>query len=195
MPGNPAAARAARLLGVRVTDVTLLTWLVALFAVTQAGHGVGSNIGDALFFVRFGVGSLPQMILLSGIAVMVVTAGYAAAMSRVGLGRLLPWVAWGLAALLCAERLLAATGVAAVYAVIWLTEQVVVLVTFTMMWSAAGEACDTRQAKRLFPVLASAGIAGGFAGNLLTGPLAVALGTPNVLLVHAGLLVVAGLLL
>jgi hypothetical protein len=187
--------RAARFLGVRAEDIPLLTWLVALFAVTQAGHGLGSNTGDALFFVRFGVEFLPRMLVLSGVAVMIVTIAYAAGMSRVGLGRLLPWAAWGLAALLVVERLLAATDVALIYAVIWLTEQAVVLVTFTMMWGAAAEACDTRQAKRVFPVLASAGIGGGFVGNLLTGPLAVTLGTPNVLLIHAALLVVVGVLL
>lgn len=188
-------SRVARFLGARTDDATLLRWLMALFVVTQAGHGLGSNTGDALFFIRFGVEYLPLMILLSGAAVMVVTIGYAAGMSRVGLGRLLPSVAWALAALLVVERVLVTTDVPVIYAVIWLTEQVVVLVTFTMMWGAAGEACDTRQAKRLFPLAASAGIGGGFVGNLLTGPLAVALGTPNLLLVHAALLAVVGLLL
>jgi AAA family ATP:ADP antiporter len=186
--------RSARALGVRPGDVGVLTWLVVVFAVTQAGHGLGANTGDALLFVRFGVASLPPMIALSGAVIMIVTVGYAALMSRVGLARLLPLAAWGLAILLLAERAVVATDVPTVYAVIWLTEQVVILVTFTMMWGAAGEACDTRQAKRLFPLLASAGIMGGFIGNLLTGPLASTLGTPNLLVVHALLLVVVGVL-
>lgn len=187
--------RLAGVLGARPGDVTVLAWLIALFAVTQAGHGLGSNTGDALFFVRFGVEYLPVMILLSGIAVMVVTVAYAAVLARIGAARLLPAVAWGLAALITVERVAVATDITVVYAVIWLTEQVIVLVTFTMMWGAAGEACDTRQAKRLFPLVASAGIAGGFIGNLATGPLAAALGTPNLLLVHTVLLVGAGVLL
>jgi HEAT repeat protein len=185
----------ARLLGVRSTDVAVMRWLVALFAVTQAGHGLGANTGDALLFVRYGVESLPPMIALSGVAIMVVTVAYAATMSRVGLPRLLPPVAWGLAGALLVERAAVAVDRPVIYAVIWLTEQVVVLLTFTMMWGAAGEACDTRQAKRLFPLLASAGIAGGFLGNLLTGPLAARIGTANVLLVHAALLIAVGLLL
>jgi HEAT repeat protein len=187
-------SRIVRPLGVRPGDVGVLTWLVALFATTQAGHGLGSNTGDALLFVRFGVDALPPMIALSGVAIMLATVGYAAVMSRVGLARLLPPVAWGLAALLLVERALVATDRPVIYAVIWLTEQVVVLVTFTMMWGAAGDACDTRQAKRLFPLLASAGITGGFFGNILTGPLASTLGTANLLVVHAALLVGVGFL-
>lgn len=186
--------RISRALGVRAADVSVLTWLVALFAATQAGHGLGSNTGDALLFVRFGVDALPPMIALSGVAIMLTTVGYAAMMSRVGLARLLPPVAWGLAALLLVERAAIATDRPVIYAVIWLTEQVVVLVTFTMMWGAAGDACDTRQAKRLFPLLASAGITGGFVGNVLTGPLASMLGTANLLVVHAALLVGVGFL-
>jgi HEAT repeat protein len=185
-------SRAARLLGVRSSDVDVTRWLVTLFAATQAGHGLGANTGDALLFVRYGVESLPAMIALSGVAIMVVTVAYATAMSRVGLARLLPPVAWGLAGALLVERAAVALDRPVVYAAIWLTEQVVVLLTFTMMWGAAGEACDTRQAKRLFPLLASAGIAGGFVGNLLTGPLAARLGTANVLLV---LLIAVGVLL
>jgi AAA family ATP:ADP antiporter len=194
-PGRDRAEQVARLLGLHRADLQVAGWLVALFAVIQAGHGLGSNTGDALFFTRFGVEYLPRMILLSGGVVLVATVGYAAAMSRVGLARLLPVAAWLLAAVLVGERLLVLTDVALVYAAIWLTEQIVVLVTFTMMWGAAAEACDARQAKRLFPVLASAGIMGGLIGNLVTGPLAVGLGTANLLLVHAALLGMAGQLL
>ena len=60
------------------------------------------------------------------------------------------------------------------------------------MWNAAGEACTTRQGRRLFPLFASAGIAGGIVGNGLTGPLASLLGTENLLLVQAALLVAGG---
>ena len=183
-----------RALGVRPSDVGVTAWLVALFTATQAGHGLGSNTGDALLFVRYGVDALPQMIALSGVAIMLTTVGYAAVMSRVGLARLLPPVAWGLAALLLVERAAITADRPLIYAAIWLTEQVVVLVTFTMMWGAAADACDARQAKRLYPLLASAGITGGFVGNMLTGPLASALGTANVLVVHAALLVGVGFL-
>jgi HEAT repeat protein len=61
------------------------------------------------------------------------------------------------------------------------------------MWNAAGEICTTRQAKRLFPLFATAGIGGGIVGNLVTGPLASTIGTENLLLVHAGLLMASAL--
>ncbi|HEX2028802.1 MAG TPA: HEAT repeat domain-containing protein [Nitriliruptorales bacterium] len=181
--------RLSGFLGVRAGEQRLVGWMVALFATTQAGHGLGANTGDALFFVRFGVEFLPHMILLSGLLAMVAVLAYGGGLGRVGTRRFLPGVAAGLAALLVAERVSVGFVVPGLYAAIWLTEQLVILITFTMMWNAASEACEPRQAKRLFPLFASAGIAGGMVGNLATGPLATTLGTANLLLVHAGLLV------
>ncbi|HUH08412.1 MAG TPA: HEAT repeat domain-containing protein, partial [Egibacteraceae bacterium] len=187
-------SRLSAALRLRPGEQRLAGWLIALFAVTQSGHGLGSNTGDALLFVRYGVERLPAMIALSGAVAMLATLAYGVGLARMGLGRLLPATALGLATALVVERAAITTGAAVVYPTIWLTEQAVILVTLTMMWNAAAEACDARQAKRLFPVLASAGIAGGVAGNFATGPAAYLLGTENLLLVHAALLVAAAAL-
>ena len=61
----------------------------------------------------------------------------------------------------------------------------------TFVWNLAGEACDARQAKRLFPLFASAGILGSVIGNAVTGVVARLLGTDNLLLLYAVLLAVA----
>jgi HEAT repeat protein len=175
-------------LGVRGGEVPLVGWMAGLFAVTQASHGLGANSADALFFLRFGVEQLPLMILFSGVAVMVVTVIYATGLGLRGPGRWLP-LTTGLAALWV---LLEWGGVfldnRVIYPVIWVSTQMLIMVTFTMMWNAAESACDTRQAKRLFPVFATAGVAGGVVGNLATGPLAAQFGAPSLLLAQAILL-------
>ena len=109
-----------------------------------------------------------------------------------GARRWLSWVLFGFAGLLTIERLLISVDLPAIYPVVWLGGQVVILVSFTVMWNAAAEAWTTRQAKRLYPLFASAGIVGGVVGNVLTGPLAYLLGTENLLVVQASLLVAGG---
>ena len=47
----------------------------------------------------------------------------------------------------------------------------------TFVWNIAGEVCDARQAKRLFPLFTSAGILGSVIGNAVTGVIARLLGT------------------
>lgn len=168
--------------------------MAALFMATQASHGVGANAADTLFFLRYGVDDLPLMILLSGPAVMLAIVGHSAGLAWRGarewlvtimaLSAMWVGVLWGGIHL----------GSAAIYPVIWISTQVLIFLTLTVMWNAAGSACTTRQAKRLFPVFATAAVAGGVVGNLLVGPLTALFGAENLLLVQGLLLVIATVL-
>ncbi|HJU51701.1 MAG TPA: HEAT repeat domain-containing protein [Acidimicrobiia bacterium] len=181
------------MIDIRAGEGRMVAWMAVLFAVTQAGHGLGSNAADTLFFLRFGVEHLPLMILVSGLVLMLATLGYTVGLGRRGAaGWLAPLLA-ALSGMVLLERLGVATGWSGVYVAIWLGAQIAILLSYTAMWNAAGEVCTTRQAKRLFPLFATAGIGGGIVGNLLTGPLAATLGTENLLLVHAGLLMASAL--
>ncbi len=188
--GSKAIDRLLKSLKVQPAEKRLALRLAAIFAVIQSSQGLGANTADALFFSRFGVERLPVMILLSGPAVMVVTVLHATGLAVRGVRSWLWMVAAGSAAV-PALGWLAITLVDArpVYAVIWVVNQVIIMLTFTVAWNAAGSACTTRQAKRLFPLFATAGVGGGVVGNLLTGPLASTIGTASVLLVQASLLV------
>ncbi len=195
-PANHTATRRLwSAMGVRVDEKGLVGWMLALFAVTQSSHGVGANAADALFFLRYGVDRLPLMILLSGPAVMIVTLAHASGLAARGANR---WL-WLASAVGAAWAGLEWAGVyldtTAVYPFIWISTQILITGTLTVMWNAAGAACTTRQAKRLFPIFATAGVAGGIVGNLLVGPLATLLGTQNLLAVQAALLLGSTLLL
>lgn len=179
--------------GVRPDETGLVLWMATLFTVTQASHGVGANAADTLFFLRFGVDDLPLMILLSGPAVMAAIIAHSAGLAGRGPRRWLMTV-MGLSAIWVGFlRAGVFAGTAVIYPVIWISTQVLIFLTLTVMWNAAGSACTTRQAKRLFPVFATAAVAGGVVGNLMVGPLAALMGVENLLLVQGLLLVTATL--
>jgi HEAT repeat protein len=167
-----------------------VAWIVAFFAVVQASHGVAFNTADALFFQRFGVERLPLMILVSGPAVMTFIIAHGAGLAAVDTARWLRRLMLACASWAGLEWVAAAMSWRFGYPVIWVSTQVIIMLTFTAMWNTAGAASTTRQAKRLFPLFATAGIAGGVLGNLMTGPLANLLGTANLLLVQSGLLLI-----
>jgi HEAT repeat protein len=169
--------------------------MAAVFAVIQASHGLGANAADALFFLRFGVDQLPLMILISGAAVMAFLMLYALGLVLAGTPSWLTTTASACAVWVILEWAAVWLETSAIYPVIWISTQVMIMVTFTVMWNAAESTCDTRQAKRLFPVFASAGVAGGVLGNTVTGPLAGLFGTQHLLIVQAALLATGGLLL
>ena len=191
---EPAAGMTGRLIrasGVRTSERRLVGWVAALFLVTQTAHGLGANAADTLFFSRFGVERLPTMIVLAGIAVMLTVLGHTVGLTARGERSWLPLVTAASAAWVLAEWAGVSFDSRLMYAVIWVSTQGVILVTFTVMWNAAGAVVTTRQAKRLFPLFATAGVAGGTLGNLSTGPIAALIGTPSLLLVQALLLVVS----
>ncbi len=70
----------------------------------------------------------------------------------------------------------------------WLSVYVVGAIVGTLVWALAGWILDARQAKRLFPLCASAAIVGGFIGMISAGPVAAIAGTDNLVLVQAILL-------
>ncbi|MGZ9164715.1 MAG: HEAT repeat domain-containing protein, partial [Anaerolineales bacterium] len=184
-------SRLASLLNIR-TDEGRLVFLVALlFACIQAGQGMGDNAATALFLLRFGVDFLPYMYLFLGALTFISTLAYSAALGRFDKGRFFSTVVAGIIVLLLFERAAIRLQLPVLYPLLWLTINGAGMILGTFVWNIAGEVCDTRQAKRLFPLFTSAGILGSVVGNAVTGLIARRFGTDNLLILYAVLLVLA----
>lgn len=181
-------ARIASFLQIRPGESRLVALIAALFALIDAARGFGPNAVDALFFRRFGVENLPYMYMGLGLLNFVVMLAYTAGLARFDRRRFFVGLIGVLALVLLAERAAVWLDSPVLWPVLWLTIRMLSATLGTFMWHLAGDVTDTRQAKRLFSLFTSASIAGSVVGNLLTGPLANALGTDNLLLVYAGVL-------
>lgn len=183
--------RLASLLNLRANEGRLVILVALLFACIQAGQGMGDNAASALFLLRYGVDFLPYMYLFLGALTFITTLAYSAALGRFEKGRFFAWMIAAFIGLLILERLAILLPFALLYPVLWLTINGVSMILGTFVWNIAGEVCDARQAKRLFPLFTSAGILGSVLGNAVTGLIARLLGTDNLLLLYAALLAVA----
>lgn len=182
--------RGVRGLGVRPQERRAVGLLALIFGLGEAGRGLGMNASDALFFVRFGVERLPWMYMGLGALTFLAVLLYAAGLSRFQ-WRLLHPLYWVVALLLILERFLIPLGFEAIYPALWLSVQVFSWVLVTAGWGLASQSFDTRQAKRLFSLFASASILGSIVGNAATGPLANWIGTENLFLIYALILLAA----
>lgn len=185
--------RLLRAAGIAEGERRLAALTAALFLVTQSTHGLGANAADTLFFLRFGVEELPRMIAFAGVAVMALVLAHTLGLTRLGDRAWLPLVTGVSAGWVFLTWLGVFLDRPFIYPIIWVSTQAIIMVTFTMMWNAAGAVCTTRQAKRLFPLFATAGVFGGILGNLATGPITSLLGTQSLLLAQSGLLAVSTL--
>ena len=183
--------RVASLLHVRANERRLVFLVAVLFACIQAGQGIGDNAASALFLLRYGVDFLPYMYLFLGALTFITTLMYSAALGRIDKGRFFSTLLAAFIGLLILERAAILFPFALLYPALWLTINGISMILGTFVWNLAGEVCDARQAKRLFPLFTSAGILGSVLGNAVTGAAARLLGTDNLLLLYAALLGVA----
>ncbi len=183
--------RLTSLLNIRADERRLVFLVAVLFACIQAGQGMGDNAASALFLLRYGVNFLPYMYLFLGALTFIITLAYSAALGRLDKEKFFSALIAIFIGLLILERVAILFPFQLLYPVLWLTINGVSMILGTFVWNLAGEVCDARQAKRLFPLFTSAGILGSVIGNAVTGVVAHLLGTDNLLLLYAILLGVA----
>jgi HEAT repeat protein len=183
--------RFASFLNIRADERRLVFLVAVLFACIQAGQGMGDNAASALFLLRYGVDFLPYMYLYLGVLTFITTLAYSAALGRFDKGRFFSWMIAAFIGLLLIERAAILFPFPKLYPVMWQTVNGMSMILGTFVWNIAGEVCDARQAKRLFPLFTSAGILGSVVGNAITGVIARQFGTDNLLVLYAVLLGIA----
>src|SRR5450432_1850995 len=182
-------------LNIRNGEARLVLLVACVFALIELGRSMGGSAADALFFLRFGVENLPYMFIVLGVTNFVFSLSYAVCLGRFDRGRFFVALLLIMALLLIIERVAIVLEVRALYPILWLTINIVAALLGTLMWNIAGEVCDTRQAKRLFPIFVSAGLLGGLLGSVLIGVVARAFGTENLIVMYIILLVLAAFLI
>lgn len=190
-----ALTRWLAILKIRPEEAQMAALVALTFGLVDLGRAVGDSAADALFFHRFGVEYLPYLYIALGVLTFAASLGFAGFLGRFDKRRFFPTTLLGMALLLLVERAALVTNLRALYPLLWLSINVILTLLGTLLWTTAGEVCDARQAKRLFPLFVSASILGGLLGSLLIGPTARLLGTDNLILVFVLLLAGGALLI
>jgi len=155
---------------------------------------VGRSVRDTLFLARVSPRALPWVYVLGSLAVVTAGLAYARLLAQRRLDRLMPATALLFAASLVAARLgLGSTGrwlEVALYP--WV--EVMGAVSVLQFWSFANEAHDSREAKRLFGLIAAGGTLAGVVSGFAVGALARRVGAENLLWLAAAFLLSAALL-
>ena len=182
-------------LKIRLDETRMVVLMAGFFLCIQAGQGIGENAAFALFLSSIKVDFLPYMYMGLGGVVFVVSIAFSASLSHFQNAAVVKYLLAGSAVLFAVEWLAIIIFRSSVsYPLLWLTTYGMGVVLGTLLWTSAGEVCDARQAKRLFPLFTSMGILGSVLGNLLTGAIASLAGAEGLILLYA-ILLGAGFLL
>lgn len=183
--------RLAQLLSIKSGESRMAFLLIGVMIFTSVGAALGGTGIEALFFARFGVEYLPYMFLGLGVTSMIMSFGVTALLSRIPRQILYISVPLLMAIVLIVARFALFTGLNWLYPALWLGKEVLNILVSLVLWGIAGVVCDTRQAKRLFPLFNASRILGQVIGGFVTGLLVAVIGTENLLLVWAGSLLLA----
>lgn len=181
----------AALLSLKPNEGRLSALMIGIMLFCAMGAALGGTGIEALFFARFGTDYLPCMYLGLGITSMITSFIVTAALGRIPKRIVYTAIPILIALLLVGARLALLTQAKWLYPSLWLGKEVLNALISLMIWGIAGVACDTRQAKRLFPLFNAAFILGQVIGGFATGLLVNLMGTENLLIVWAGSLIVA----
>jgi HEAT repeat protein/ATP/ADP translocase len=180
--------RLAEFLKIHPGEGRMAALLMALMLCAAAGSSIGGASIDALFFARFGVEFLPYLYVALGVVTFLNLMAVTVLLGRVSRERLYLALPLVLALILVGERALIALNLNWFYPVVWLGKDVMNALQGLVVWGLAGRLCDTRQAKRLFPLFTSGTILGTVIGSSSTPFLVRWLHSENMLLVWAGAL-------
>ena len=156
-----------------------------------AGIMFGRNARDSLFLSSFGVQYLPYMYFANAVVLVVCSLFYTSLVDRVDRGKFLGSISLIFVATLIVSRVIVAGQPRWFYPVLYILAQAVWNFSLLQFWTFLGDFFDTRQAKRLFPLIAVGSLLGMIAVGLTSRPVVKAVGTENILLVWAGLIFTA----
>jgi HEAT repeat protein len=184
-------ARLATLLSVKQGEGRMSSLVIGVMLLTSMGAALGGTGIEALFFARFGVEYLPYMFVGLGITSMIMSFGMTALISRVPKQILYVSIPLLVSFVLVLARFALLSKLNWLYPALWLGKEVLNILIGLVIWGIAGVVCDTRQAKRLFPLFNASRILGQVIGGFVTGLLVASIGTENLLIVWAGTLILA----
>ena len=173
------------LLNIRTNESKPALLLVGIMFFSTAGYSLGGTGIEALYFARFGTGLLPYLYMGLGICSLVSTLVITGLLSRVKRERMYIIVPFAAVIFLMLAWGLLFSNSKFVYPSLWLGKEALNTIVSMITWNTAGAVCDSRQAKRLFPLFNASRILGAVIGGLGIGLLVKFIGAQNLVIVWA----------
>lgn len=176
------------LVDVRRQELSRVLPLTLAYGLIMASLYVLKPARNALFLDRLGVAQLPYVLLLVALVGGGVAVLFSRLTQRIRLDRLILGTFLFLMINLLGFRLLLTQGWGWSFYLFYVWVSLYGLLATSLLWLLANLVFNPREARRLFGLIGSAGIAGAILGGAFTGWVAQYVGTENLLLVCVGLI-------
>ncbi len=161
-------AKLLDLLKIYEEEISLFLWTAAILFIIRSSGIILNNYAETAFLKRFGVEFLPMVNMLNAVATFFITGLLAAFLSRTSGARLLFYIFIFSGVFVTAIRLLIPMGFNLLYPLLFMLKSQLELLQALLFWNMCNDLFNTRQSKRLFPLLTAGGVIGLILGSFGT---------------------------
>lgn len=167
-------------------EIGLFLWSASLFFLIHVSDVLLNNFSETAFLKRYGVEYLPIMYMVNAISTFLIMGVLTGILTRVPGSRLLVYLLSSSGAMIAGIRFLIPLGIDLIYPVLFVLKSQLEVLLGLLFWDMANDLFNTRQSKRLFPLITAGGVLGGIVGSFATPMLAKAIHVDNLMLVYFG---------
>ncbi len=184
----------AKWLKVYEDEIGLFFWTAILFFVISVSDILLNNFGETTFLKRYGVEYLPIIYMVNAVSTFVIMGFLTGVMARTASGNLLFYFLLCCGLSIGCLRLVIPLGFDLIYPVLYILKSQYEVLLGLLFWDMANDLFNTRQSKRLFPLLTAGGVMGSMLGSFSTPSLARLISIDNVMWVYLGTCIVGALI-
>ncbi len=179
-------------------EIVVLLWTAALLFLVRSSGMVLNNYAETAFLKRYGIEYLPIVNMLNTVFTFLITGIMAAFMARMTGARILFYLFIFSGLSVAVIRLIIPMGLELVYPILFMLKSQFELLQAMLFWNLANDLFNTRQSKRIFPLLSAGGVIGLIIGSFGTPFMAKAFHFDNLLFVYltttlAGAMLIKGM--
>ena len=165
-------------------EISLFLWMALLLSLVRTSSILFNNFAETAFLKRFGVEYLPIVNVANSLSTFFIMAFMTGLMARIPGSRMLTYMLLFCGVSVAGLRLVVPLGFDLIYPVLYVLKAQYEALLALVFWNLANDLFNTRQSKRLFPLITAGGVIGGIIGSFATPPLAKAISMDNLMLVY-----------
>ncbi|RJQ66006.1 MAG: cyclic nucleotide-binding protein [Desulfobacteraceae bacterium] len=160
--------RIARWLDIHEKEVGLFLWTLTLLFIVRSSGILLNNYAETVFLKRYGVEFMPVVNMLNAVVTVVVMGIMGGLMQRYGEPDLLAGTFLFTGGSIIALRLMIPFGIDLIYPIMFMLKALYEVLLAMLFWNLANDLFNTRQSKRLFPLITAGGVIGQILGSFGT---------------------------
>jgi ATP/ADP translocase len=167
-------------------EINLFLWSALLLFLIRSSNIIFNNFAETAFLKRFGVEYLPMIFIINSISTFFIMGMIAGIMSRLPGYRLLSYMLVICGTTVAGLRFVVPLGFEILYPILYILKAQYEVMLGLFFWNLANDLFNTRQSKRLFPLITAGGVMGGVIGSFGTPFLVKAISIDNLMFIYLG---------